>query len=118
MSVTIATVRANYYYRKKYTVPDKDGNPVEPPENGRITVGGAGFLKWIADGIVKPLSGSALKLEGLAAPTVLFSELGKTVLSRRNGILLLHWTGREILLHKFIQCVREKIMFFLNAVLM
>lgn len=79
---------------KKYTVPDKDGNPVEPPENGRITVGGAGFLKWIADGIVKPLSGSALKLEGLAAPTVLFSELGKNgVISQEwNLTLALDWT--------------------------
>ena len=65
---------------------DEDGNPVYistgkprkiPEEDkNKITVSGAGYLKWIADGIIEPLTGSRLKREPLIVPTVEYKDIG------------------------------------------
>ena len=65
---------------------DEEGKPVyisngklreiKPEESDKITLSGAGFLKWIIDGINEPLTGSYLKLAPLTEETVLYSETG------------------------------------------
>lgn len=42
----------------------------------KITLNGAGFLKWIADGIVEPIAGSKLKREPLITETVKHKDVG------------------------------------------
>ena len=65
---------------------DGDGKPVyistgkerkvEAEYVDKITVNGAGFLKWIADGLVEPLTGGALKREPLVMETVNYKDNG------------------------------------------
>lgn len=45
-------------------------------EGGKLSLSSAGFIKWIADGIVFPAAGSALRREPLIRPTVSFSGAG------------------------------------------
>ena len=37
---------------------------------------GAGFLKWIADGIIEPITGGRLKREPLILQTVEYKDIG------------------------------------------
>jgi len=65
---------------------DENGDPVyistgkprtvEKEYKDKITVSGAGFLKWIADGIVEPLTGGRLKREPLINSTVEYKDIG------------------------------------------
>lgn len=65
---------------------DENGEPVyissgkprkiENQDIGKITVSGAGYLKWIADGIIEPLAGARLKREPLLETTVQYKENG------------------------------------------
>ena len=50
--------------------------PVDEEDAEKITVSGAGFLKWIADGIVQPLTGSRLKRIPLLTETVQYKNTG------------------------------------------
>lgn len=76
---------------------DENGNPVyistgkirtvEESSKNHITVNGAGFLKWIADGLVEPLTGSKLKRIPLLEETVKFKETGfQGILSEKYSI--------------------------------
>ena len=49
---------------------------IEKEYEGKVTVSGAGFLKWIADGIIEPLTGGRLKREPLIVQTVEYKDIG------------------------------------------
>lgn len=49
---------------------------IEKEDIGKITVSGAGFLKWIADGIIEPITGGRLKREPLIVQTVEYKDIG------------------------------------------
>lgn len=76
---------------------DEDGKPVyistgkerkiDKEDVGRISVSGAGYLKWISDGIIEPLAGGHLKREPLLEPTVEYKETGfQGILSNKYAI--------------------------------
>lgn len=76
---------------------DEDGRPVyissgkprkiDAADEGKISVSGAGFLKWIADGIVQPLAGSCLRRVPLLTETVQYKDTGfQGVLSQSYSI--------------------------------
>lgn len=62
-------------------------------ENGKLYLSSQGFVKWIADGIVYPLSGSYLKREPLVEYTTDFKDIGyQGVLSQKYSLYLsLDW---------------------------
>lgn len=62
-------------YRPVYITTGKL-RPVKDEDSERLTLSGAGFLKWIADGIVEPLNGAILKLPPLTYETVSFKNTG------------------------------------------
>lgn len=56
-------------------------------EEGKISVSGAGYLKWIADGIIEPLAGARLKRDPLLEPTVEYKKTGfQGILSEKYAI--------------------------------
>ncbi len=66
------------------------GKPLTPPFDPLATdktlyLSGAGFVKWIVDGIVKHYTGEGVKIAELVEPTISFDELGK------NGIISQNW---------------------------
>ena len=66
---------------KKFTLKDENGNEYFPEENGRLTLSGAGFAKWIIDGLLVSYTGSGSKIEKMLQPTLEYSSTSK------NGIL-------------------------------
>ena len=60
---------------------------------GKITVNGLGFLKWIGDGLILPFTGTHLKREPLIEETVSYKKTGlQGVVSEKNAIFLsLDW---------------------------
>ncbi len=76
---------------------DEDGKPVSISTGAarkidreladKLTLSGAGYLKWIADGIVEPLAGSQLKREPLILSTVEYKNVGfQGILSENYSI--------------------------------
>lgn len=76
---------------------DEDGKPVyistgkkrevDSEYAEKITVSGAGYLKWISDGIVEPVTGGRLKREPLLEPTVEYKSTGfQGVLSEKYAV--------------------------------
>lgn len=76
---------------------DENGEPVfissgksrkiENEDVGKISVSGAGYLKWIADGIVEPLTGSCIKRDPLLEITMKFKETGfQGILSEKYAL--------------------------------
>lgn len=60
---------------------------IDSSEEGKISVSGAGYLKWIADGILEPLAGARLKREPLLEPTVEYKETGfQGILSEKYAV--------------------------------
>ncbi len=60
--------------------------PVEPEETHKL-LSSAGFLKWIADGLVEPVAGGKLKRYPLLAQTVEYKETGyQGVLSQKYSL--------------------------------
>lgn len=55
-----------------------DGKPREitPEEQNKLVLSGAGFLKWIADGVIEPLTGGRLKRDPLLKHTVKYKDTG------------------------------------------
>ena len=51
----------------------------------RLTLSSAGFLKWIGDGLIEPVTGSGTKIVDLLNQTVEYNSLGK------NGVLARSW---------------------------
>lgn len=67
---------------------------ISDEEKDKIVVSGAGFLKWIADGIVEPITGGYLKREPLLRETVNYKSTGfQGILSENYNIsFTLDWT--------------------------
>ncbi len=49
---------------------------IEKEDEGKISVSGAGFLKWISDGIVEPITGGHLKRDPLVQETLSYRATG------------------------------------------
>lgn len=100
-----ASLQMIYYIKQKqhsilYTedaMYDEDGEsvyistgeerPVQPEEKNKLALSGAGFLKWIADGIIEPLTGGKLKREPLLMQTVSYKDTGfQGVLSQKYDL--------------------------------
>ena len=62
-------------YRPVYITTGKE-RPLNESDKKRLTLSGAGFLKWIGDGIVEPLNGVLLKREPLIYETVRYKPTG------------------------------------------
>lgn len=66
---------------------DEDDNPISvmtgksrfqsADDGGKLSLSSAGFVKWIADGIVRPIAGSSLRREPLLRQTVEYSPVGR-----------------------------------------
>ena len=71
----------------RFTVKDENGDDVFPQNNGRLTLSGAGFAKWIIDGLVRPLTGKGTDIASLEQPTVEFDPVGKNgIISQENSL--------------------------------
>ncbi|MBP5158538.1 MAG: hypothetical protein ILP18_11785 [Treponema sp.] len=69
-----------------------------------LVLSATGFLKWIADGIIEPSTGSFTKLGDMVAPTVNYSSLGK------KGVISQTWN-----LSLTLDCCRNLAVEALNA---
>lgn len=71
---------------KRREIPDEDAD--------KISLSSAGFIKWIADGLVNPIAGSSLKREPLLVRTVDYDPIGyQGRLSEKYSIsFALDWT--------------------------
>ncbi|MCQ2241104.1 hypothetical protein [Treponema sp.] len=71
---------------KDIVVTDEEGNfvPVEEIKDKHF-LSGAGFLKWIIDGIVEPYRGYGTSVQQLTVPTLEFKPVGK------NGVMSQEW---------------------------
>lgn len=76
---------------------DENGQPVyistgkkmtvQKEDEGKLLLSGAGYLKWIADGIIEPLTGGRLKREPLLLSTVEYKDVGfQGILSENYAI--------------------------------
>ena len=71
---------------KDILVMDEYGNPVSAEElKKKHFLSGAGFLKWIVDGIVEPYRGYGTAIQQLTVPTMEFNSVGK------NGVMSQDW---------------------------
>lgn len=75
---------------KPFTVTDSEGNSVEPEDNGRLTLSSAGFVKWVADGIIEPYLGKGSDIAAIEQQTVEFSPVGKNGIISQNSNLSFH----------------------------
>jgi hypothetical protein len=84
------------YDEKDEPVYISTGTSREIPEEDadKLSLSSAGFIKWIADGLVNPIAGSSLKREPLLVPTVMYDDIGfPGVLSRKYNLSFsLDWT--------------------------
>ncbi len=75
-----------------------DGKPREVDEREkdgkRLSMDDAGFLKWVVDGLVEPITGSGLFLNPLLLPTVQHNPLGYSgILNEKEALFFtLDWT--------------------------
>lgn len=74
------------------------GKPLELQQNNtksekKLSLSSAGFVKWIADGLVEPLSGGMIKREPLITETVTVKDVGHLgILSQRYNLFFsLDW---------------------------
>ncbi len=69
------------------------GEEADVKDDKRLTLSSPGFVKWIADGLIEPLTGSGTKINELLENTYSFSATGKAgVLSQTyNLTLTLDW---------------------------
>lgn len=63
-------------------------------ENGTLSLSAAGFVKWVVDGLVEPLSGSGLKMLPLVQPTVVYDPLSYAGMQEAEESIsfMLDWT--------------------------
>lgn len=61
---------------KDYILKDESGFEISLDEK-KLYLSGAGFLKWIVDGIVEPATGLGTSISDLTEPTVEFDSVGK-----------------------------------------
>ncbi len=107
----VAVIRENLdrFRFVENVVPDEAGRPAfvgvrdservtmqfpEHDEESRLFVSSCGFVKWIADGMVRPLSGTGLLVQPLLSPTVEFrpGSLAAAWADEYNTSLSLNWT--------------------------
>ena len=69
-----------------------------------LVLSAPGFLKWVADGIIEPATGSYTNLGNMVAPTVNYSSLGK------KGVISQSWN-----LSLTLDCCRNLAVDALNA---
>ncbi len=71
-----------------------DSEKGNPEGKKKITLSSAGFVKWIVDGLVKPLSGSGTYLKPLKRPTVIQDPVGYAGIRQEKDNLsfTLDWT--------------------------
>ena len=75
------------YDENNQAVSVKDGKPVEIEDKRMLSLGSAGFIKWIADGLVEPIAGSKLVRAPLVKNTVEIKENGyQGVLSQKYSL--------------------------------
>lgn len=53
-----------------------NGKPMSVSDESKLYLSSAGFLKWIADGLVEPVAGAKLKLDPLLTETVKVKDIG------------------------------------------
>ncbi|MCR4940600.1 MAG: hypothetical protein K5930_10915 [Treponemataceae bacterium] len=74
----------------------KNGNAIYIPtaSEDSLYVSSAGFVKWIVDGLVRPLSGSGILLEPIVKKTEIFKSgsLSETMSKKYDTTLALDWT--------------------------
>lgn len=82
-----------------YAVYDEYGNltmlknaAMPDVEEGRRAISGVGFLKWIVDGLVRPVSGSGLRIDPLLKSTVSVSTASTAYADEYDTTLALDWT--------------------------
>ncbi len=57
----------------------------EEKKNESLKLGSPGFVKWIIDGIIEPITGSGTNIQDMLVPTVQFDTLGK------KGVISQSW---------------------------
>lgn len=82
-----------------YAVYDEYGNltmlknaPMPEVEEGKRAISGVGFLKWIVDGLVRPVSGSGLRIDPLLKSTTAASKDNNAYSDEYDTTLALDWT--------------------------
>lgn len=67
--------------------------PLPDVPDGKRAISGPGFLKWIVDGLVRPVSGSGLRVNPLLQPTTtIVSADSNTASDEYDTTLALDWT--------------------------
>lgn len=66
--------------------------PFPEVEEGKRAISGIGFLKWIVDGLVRPVSGSGLRIDPLLIPTVDSRSGNGSIADNYDTTLALDWT--------------------------
>lgn len=66
--------------------------PYPDVEEGKRAISGVGFLKWIVDGLVRPVSGSGLRIDPLLMPTTAAAADSSTYSDEYDTTLALDWT--------------------------
>ena len=99
---SILYVQDAMYDEKNELVKISDGKPFgknDPDVSGvqkddkNLYLSSAGFVKWIADGLVEPIAGSGLKREPLIQPTTQVKDIGhQGILSQKYDLFFaLNW---------------------------
>ena len=104
----VAVIRENQnrFYSEEDGAYNEDGNPVyissgktrvvseEIQKEKALSLSSAGFLKWIVDGLVEPLSGSYTKIDPLLVQTVDYKQgsLSDVISKNYNISFSLDWT--------------------------
>lgn len=83
----ISYVYEAMYDENEKLISIKDGNPLQLEDERTLCLGSAGFIKWIADGLVEPVAGSKLRRAPLVQKTVEIKENGyQGVLSQKYSL--------------------------------
>lgn len=80
-------------YDENGLVKISDGKPMMEGDEDKLYLSSAGFIKWIADGLVEPVAGGKLKRDPLLEETVQVKEIGhQGVASRKYSLYFsLNW---------------------------
>ncbi|MBQ9631111.1 MAG: hypothetical protein IJR49_05955 [Treponema sp.] len=81
-------------YGKAIYITSGEPRPIHATDARKKSLSSAGFVKWIADGLVYPITKNYLKREPLIRPTVQYDEISyKGVLSTKHSLSFsLDWT--------------------------
>lgn len=82
----------DYMFDETGMVKISDGKPVAVENDGKLYLSSAGFIKWIADGLVEPIAGSKIKRKPLLEETVDFKNIGHQGTISTNKELSLYFS--------------------------